>query len=226
MQYYKPEVNLKWVTPNGDQMIADLARVSVKDNEGKPVEKLVRYMADHGHFSPFQMANMCVEVKAPRDISRQILRHSSMCGCQELSQRYSEVTEDMFVLREMRLQHKTNRQMSVDPDEQDPKHGDLSDWWEETQRDHIQRSIEAYDDAIAQGIAKEVARVILPEGNTMSRLFLNGSVRTWITYLQVRCNIDTTQREHVWVADEIGKLLQVHYPIVYKAFFDSEQVGI
>lgn len=220
-QYFQPKVALRWVTPNGDQMLADLARVSVKGGDGKPPEKLIRYMADHSHWSPFDMVNLCIEVHAPRDISRQILRHWSIHP-QEFSQRYAEVTDDMFCLREARLQHPTNRQMSVDINPYDTGHVDTSNWWYETQKAHIQRTVEDYQAALELGIAKEQARTILPEGNTVSKLYLNGTVRSWVTYLKVRQNIDATQREHVMVADEIAKVFATHFPITHKAFFPPE----
>lgn len=218
---FKPTVKVQWYTENGDQMLVDIARVSVKDNEGKPVERLIRTMMERGHSSPFQMANLCVEVHAPRDISRQILRHWSLTGVQEWSQRYSEVTDDMFVVRETRMKHPTNRQMSVDIDKTNPTDMATSVWWESSQRVNITQTKELYKQAISRGIAKEVARVILPEGNTMSRLFLNGSIRTWIYYLKSRQDISATQREHVWVADRIAELFQAAFPITYAAFFDT-----
>lgn len=383
LQPFTPTVKLRWITPDADQMIADLARVSVKDADGKPAERLIRYMADHKHWSPFDMVNMCVEVHAPRDISRQILRHSSMkfqefCisgdsnisvrlgntprlvtiadlyarqqagdyngrrgvvharvydeTTQELvyvpvrevfatgvkpvysvavgndkptrlkatmehkflcrdgvfrplhdiavgdfvarngtavwhsakttterrrmkqtihwgrvqsieyvgeeatydlevehrshnyvanglvvhnSQRYAEVTSDKFVAREARAQHPTNRQMSVQLDPAD----ELLEWWNREQA-RIAGIVEAsYLNALARGIAKECARVILPEGNTMSRMMVNGTARSWITYLMARTDIDTTQREHVQVADMIATMLRTHMPLTYRAFF-------
>lgn len=217
-QPYKPTVGVKWVTPNGDQMVADLARVSVKDGDGKPIGNLIKYMADHGHWSPFDMVNLCIEVHAPRDISRQILRHWSIHP-QEMSQRYAEVQDDMFVTREARLQHPTNRQMSVD--NTDPT---IAEWWEGVQAAHIREATARYQAAIAQGIAKEQARALLPEGNTMSKLYLNGTLRSWVTYLKVRQDIDATQREHVWVANEIAVLVQTHFPQVHAAFFPPARV--
>lgn len=217
-QHYKPKVVVKWVTPNGDQMVADLARVSVKDGDGKPVEKLIKYMADNNHWSPFDMVNLCVEVHAPRDISRQILRHWSIHP-QEFSQRYAEVADDMFVLRGARTQHPTNRQMSVDTESQE-----LVEWWELVQTTHVNDAMTRYKAALAKGVAKEQARVLLPEGNTMSKLYLNGTLRSWITYLKVRQDIDATQREHVWVANEIAVLVQTHFPQVHAAFFQPPRV--
>lgn len=218
---YSPKVSLAWSTANGDQMIADMARVSVKENKGKSPDKLIAYMMKHGHVSPFSMVNMCVEVVTTRDISRQILRHWSI-HVQEFSQRYALVEEDMFVIRECRMQHSSNKQMSVDVNSESV--GELSTkvWWEGVQESLIREVRDIYEQAINRGIAKEQARVILPEGNTLSRLYLNGTVRSWVFYLKSRMDIDTTQREHVAVAKGIAEVFSKEYPITYKAFFGED----
>ena len=208
------EVTTIWATPNGDQLLADMARVSVLDNEGKSPAKLIRYMADHGHWSPFDMVSLSVEVWTPRDISRQILRHYSIKP-QEFSQRYAEVDDSMFITRQLRTQHPSNRQMSTDIEDED-----LSAWWLESQTHLVRTAVTLYKQAIRKGVAKEVARVLLPEGMTMSRLYLTGSVRSWVHYINQRTNIDAVQREHVWVAEAIKRELKVNYPITYSAFFD------
>ena len=208
------EVTTIWATPNGDQLLADMARVSVLDNEGKSPAKLIKYMADHGHWSPFDMVSLSVEVWTPRDISRQILRHYSIKP-QEFSQRYAEVDESMFITRQLRTQHPSNRQMSIDT-----KDDDLGAWWLESQTHLVRTAVSLYKQAIRKGVAKEVARVLLPEGMTMSRLYLTGSVRSWVHYINQRTNIDAVQREHVWVAEAIKRELKANYPITYSAFFD------
>lgn len=215
-EIFKPVVNLKWITPNADQMIADIARVSVIDSEGKPPQKLIAYLIKHKHWSPFEMANMCVEVYAPRDITRQILRHNPRV--QELSQRYAEVTEELFCGREARMQHPTNRQMSlVCTDE------NVADVFRETQQTLINHTKHAYKSMLRRGVAKECARVILPEGLTLSRMFLNGNVRDWIHYLQSRTDEDTVQKEHVQVANAILELFKEHLPLVYAAAFPDAE---
>lgn len=208
------KVTTIWATPNGDQLLADMARVSVLDNEGKPPAKLIKYMADHGHWSPFDMVDLSVEVWTPRDISRQILRHYSIKP-QEFSQRYAEVDESMFITRQLRTQHPSNRQMSTDIEDED-----LGAWWLESQTHLVRTAVTLYKQAIRKGVAKEVARVLLPEGMTMSRLYLTGSVRSWIHYINQRTDINTVQREHVWVAEAIKRELEDNYPITYSAFFD------
>lgn len=208
------KVTTIWATPDGDQLLADMARVSVLDNEGKSPAKLIKYMADHGHWSPFDMVSLSVEVWTPRDISRQILRHYSIKP-QEFSQRYAEVDDSMFITRQLRTRHPSNRQMSTDIEDED-----LGAWWLESQTHLVRTAITLYKQAIRKGVAKEVARVLLPEGMTMSRLYLTGSVRSWIHYINQRTDINTVQREHVWVAEAIKRELEDNYPITYSAFFD------
>lgn len=214
-QYTQDDVKVStvWVTPNGDQLLADMARVSVLDNEGKPPAKLIKYMADHGHWSPFDMVNMSLEIWSPRDISRQILRHASIKP-QEFSQRYAEVNNDMFIIRECRMQDAKNRQMStpcVDVE--------LARWWSDSQQHVVTSAINLYKRAIRLGVAKEVARTILPEGLTMSRLYMTGSVRSWVHYIRQRTVVGAVQREHVWVAEAVQRELKANYPVVYEAFF-------
>ena len=218
-ELYNPSVKLVWATPDGDELVAEMARVSVKDNKGKPIHKLIRYLADNAHFSPFQMCNMCIEITAPRDITRQILRHASFTGFQEYSGRYSMYTEDSdFVLREARKQHSTNRQMSVTIDSTD----ELNTGWREAQILLIEAARTAYREALAQGVAKEQARAVLPEGNTLSRMYINGSLRTWLHYFNVRCAEATVQREHVQVASAMRNVFAECFPVVSQAFGIAE----
>jgi thymidylate synthase (FAD) len=179
-------------------LIAYCARVSNPSNQMNmdTADKLISYLMKYKHFSPFEMANCVVEVNCPRDIARQLLRHRSFCF-QEFSQRYADVAqlEDAFCIRELRMQDTKNRQNSVATD-----NIELSDWWGVKQKHILDVVSEIYKDALAQGIAKEVARVILPEGLTMSRLYVNGTIRSWIHYLEVRMEKGVSQAEHTQLA--------------------------
>lgn len=202
---YEPVVKLVWATPNGEQLVADMARVSNPDGEGKPYAALLRYLVEHKHWSPFEMVNMCVEVHVPRDISRQILRHRSL-SFQEMSGRYAAYNPNAF-MRETRMQHPTNRQMSV------PCNDRTVDTWFKSAQAQAQTTMQSlYQEALTRGIAKEQARVLLPEGLTMSRLYINGSVRSWIHYLNIRTDVDAVQREHVHVADAIKAVFVEQFP--------------
>ena len=204
-------VSLVWATPNGDQLIEDMARVS-NLNPTQTSKNLIAYLIKHKHWSPFEMCNMCVEIYTPRDISRQLLRHRF--AFQEFSQRYASVQGLPNVPRELRRQDLTNRQKSLE-------------WLDIDAYNDFQERIDAlmanvtrlYDDMLDAGVAKETARVILPEGLTISRLFVNGTVRQWIHYLQVRMDADTVQAEHVWLANQIKEVFERAYPKVYSAVF-------
>ena len=215
---YTPDVALVWSTPNGDELVAEMARVSVIENKGKPIEKLVKYLAEHNHNSPFEMVNMCVEIFAPRDITRQIIRHRSF-SFQEFSGRYAEYPDSSFVLREPRIQHPSNRQMSVDMDLETDFNAKMYKQFLADQEVTINVAREYYKDALQKGIAKEQARCLLPEGNTLSRMYMNGTLRSWIHYLQIRTNMATVQREHAQVAEAISIILKQEFPIIYSAFF-------
>jgi thymidylate synthase (FAD) len=192
-------------------LIVYCARVSNPSNQMNmnTADKLISYLMEYKHFSPFEMANCVVEVNCPRDIARQLLRHRSFCF-QEFSQRYADVTqlEDAFCIRELRLQDTKNRQNSVVTD-----NIELSDWWEVKQKHILDVVSEIYKDALAQGIAKEVARVILPEGLTMSRLYVNGTIRSWIHYLEVRMEKGVTQEEHVILATLIAEQINTVFKV-------------
>lgn len=189
---------LKWATPNAEQMISDCARVSNPSNQGKDGTKLIKYLADNKHWSPFEMANICIEVNVTRDIARQLLRHRSF-SFQEFSQRYAQATD--FQIKPARLQDQKNRQNSLE--NPDPL---LDEWWDRSQAGLLEFIQKKYNDALERGIAKEVARVILPEGLTMSRLYVNGTVRSWIHYLQVRLD-PSTQKEHRELASDIAEVV-------------------
>ena len=195
-------------------LIAYAARVSNPSNQNnkETADKLLKYLIKHKHWSPFEMASACLEIETTRDIARQILRHRSF-SFQEFSQRYADPTKDLeFVKREARLQDEKNRQNSVEID--DPK---LQDEWDTLQDMLIEDARQAYQWAIAKGIAKEQARAVLPEGLTMSRMYMNGTIRSWIHYIELRC-ANGTQKEHMEVAKacavEIAKVLPMLADVV------------
>lgn len=181
--------------PDSEGIISYTARVSNPSNQQnfETADKLLAYCAKHGHWSVFSMCNLVLEIKAPRDIGRQILRHQS-ADFQEFSQRYAEVTEDMFVIREARRQDEKNRQNSI-PDVS----VELRNEWAERQQMVVDMCREQYEWALRHKLAKECARVVLPEGNTLSSLYMNGTVRTWLHYIGLRQG-NGTQAEHIEVA--------------------------
>lgn len=194
-------------------LITYCARVSNPSNQmnTETTDKLISYLLKYKHFSPFEMANCVVEVEAPRDIARQLLRHRSF-SFQEFSQRYADVTqlENSFVLREARLQDNKNRQNSVKLQE---NQSELNNWWEDKQREILNFVVKSYSEALDKGIAKECARVILPEGLTMSRLYVNGTIRSWIHYIEVRTEEGVTQLEHVELARLIVEQISKAFPV-------------
>ena len=194
-------------TPEG--LVGYCARVSNPQHQAKPIGSLFDYCIRNKHWSIFEMANALVEVEAPRDISRQLLRHRSF-SFQEFSQRYSDQIE--FTDRESRSQDTKNRQNSVDDLDED-----LKDALSQEITDIKQRTEDTYRWMIGQGVAKECARVILPEGLTMSRLYVNGTLRSWLHYLDVRDDPGVTQWEHVLLAREIRKVLEPAFPKVFSS---------
>ena len=185
---------------NLDELIAFCARVSNPANQAnkETADKLVQYLIKHKHWSPLDMADATMEISTTRDIGRQALRHQSF-KFQEFSQRYAEAQE--FVLREARMQDTKNRQNSlICVDEE------LQEWWAAAQELVIFAAKRAYEQALAKGIAKEQARVVLPEGLTMSRLYMKGSIRSWIHYLEVRRD-ESTQKEHRMLAVAIAEAI-------------------
>lgn len=207
---------LIWATPEADAIMGYCARVSNPDNQENPdVAGLLRYCAKNGHWSVFEMANACIEIETTRDIARQILRHRSF-SFQEFSQRYADVTQLGYAgLREARLQDTKNRQNSLDPSDNDKW---LVHWWNDIQREQIRESLQLYKRALENGIAKEQARALLPEGLTPSRMYLNGTLRSWITYCQVRTD-PSTQKEHRLIASKVVNVLRQVAPITVGAFF-------
>lgn len=194
------------------ELIAYCARVSNPSNQMNmaTADKLLAYLKKNRHWSPLEMANAVVEVNVPRDIARQLLRHGSF-KFQEFSQRYSDVTqlEQAFCIRDLRMQDTKNRQNSLATDDEE-----LALWWKTQQEQHLARTQVLYGQALAKGIAKEVARVVLPEGMTMSRAYVNGTVRSWIHYLEVRLEEGVTQLEHVMLARVIAEAVNAAFPCV------------
>ena len=191
-------------------LIAFCARVSNPSNQinTETSEKLIKYLIKHKHWSPLEMTSACLEINTTRDIARQILRHRSF-SFQEFSQRYANPAEfgDQFVIREARLQDTKNRQNSIDVEDVE-----LQAWWDAQQKfviDHVSR---IYQEAIDKGIAKEQARAILPEGNTKSRLYANGTIRSWIHYIELRA-ANGTQKEHMEIAQVCAKVIAEIFPL-------------
>lgn len=191
------------------ELIAFCARVSNPANQlnTDTSEKLINYLIKHQHWSPLEMVSACLEIETTRDIARQMLRHRSF-SFQEFSQRYADPTKDLsFTLREARLQDSKNRQNSIDTVDHD-----IQMAWHEIQQEIIDSATNAYNWAIAHGIAKEQARVVLPEGNTVSRLYMNGTLRSWIHFIQLRSS-NGTQKEHRLVAHECAKVIAEIFPL-------------
>jgi thymidylate synthase (FAD) len=196
-----------------EDMIVYMARVSNPSNQNttRDNDKLIRYLIRNQHWSPFQMVNIVMEINVTRDIARQILRHRSF-SFQEFSQRYADPTKDLsFELREARLQDTKNRQNSIETDD-----AELQSEWQIKQINLIAEAKAAYDWAIEKGIAKEQARAVLPEGNTMSKIYMQGDLRSWIHYCQLRMS-NGTQKEHMEVATECWEIIRDEFPNVVAA---------
>ena len=205
---------------DAQELIAFCARVSNPANQlnTETSEKLIRYLIKHSHWSPLEMVSACMEITTTRDIARQILRHRSF-SFQEFSQRYADPTKDLgFVTRAARLQDTKNRQNSIDAE--DPE---LESWWQEQQQwliDHVQ---DIYTAAINRGIAKEQARAILPEGLTESRLYMNGTLRSWIHFIELR-SANGTQREHQEIAVACAQVIADIFPMATELVAQNCQV--
>ncbi len=193
---------------NLEELIVYCARVSNPSNQYTNMNnnKLIKYLISNEHWSPFEMTSICLEINTTRDISRQILRHRSF-SFQEFSQRYANV-DSVFELRETRLQDNKNRQNSIETDD-----FELSDKWNQLQNEVQQVSTNAYQWAISNGIAKEQARVVLPEGNTKTRLYMNGTLRSWIHYIKLRSG-NGTQKEHKIIALECANAIKPIFPLI------------
>ena len=195
---------------DAQELVAFCARVSNPSNQFNTdtADKLIRYLVKNKHWSPLEMVSVCLEVETTRDIARQMLRHRSF-SFQEFSQRYADPTKDLsFVLREARLQDTKNRQNSIATDNLA-----LQAWWQERQKRVIKECEEAYEWAIANGLAKEQARAVLPEGLTVSRLYMNGTLRSWVHFIELRSG-NGTQKEHMEVARECAKVIAEVFPMV------------
>jgi thymidylate synthase (FAD) len=202
-------VKLIWSTPSGEELVAYMARVSNSDNQDNKdtAPKLLKYLMKHKHWSPFEMVNICMEINTTRDIARQILRHRSF-SFQEFSQRYAEVVD--WSAGEVRMQDDKNRQNSLPTQDRE-----LQRWWDEQQVATWKLATNAYKAAIGIGIAKEVARKVLPEGLTMSRMYMNGTLRSWLHYVDIRCD-ESTQKEHREIAEQCKVVLSSLYPSLFE----------
>ena len=195
---------------NLQDLVAYCARVSNPTNQSntETSERLIRYLVKHKHWSPLEMVSACLEIETTRDIARQLLRHRSF-SFQEFSQRYADPTQELsFVLREARLQDTKNRQNSIDVDDQR-----LQDQWKIMQERVIREAECAYNWAVERGIAKEQARVVLPEGNTVSKLYVNGTLRSWVHYIELR-SANGTQKEHIEIAKECAYVISKVFPMI------------
>ena len=191
------------------EQIAYAARVSNPANQNNDAtsEKLVRYLINNQHWSPLEMASVCLEINTTRDIARQILRHRSF-SFQEFSQRYADASQLGFEVREARLQDAKNRQNSIETDNLA-----LQSWWENYQKDVIEKCKDAYQFALDKGIAKEQARAVLPEGITKSRMYMHGTLRSWLHYIQIRSD-KATQKEHREVAIACADAIEPIFPMI------------
>ena len=199
---------------DAQELIAYCARVSNPSNQlnTETSEKLIKYLIKHQHWSPLEMVSACLEITTTRDIARQILRHRSF-SFQEFSQRYADPTKDLnFVLREARRQDLKNRQNSVDIDLSNDADRFLAAQWEEMQKRVTREALNAYEWAISQGIAKEQARAVLPEGLIESRIYMNGTLRSWIHFIELRSS-NGTQKEHQEVAIACAKVIAEVFPL-------------
>jgi thymidylate synthase (FAD) len=211
----------QYVVPDSQDLIAYCARVSNPDNQSnsETSERLLGYLIKNKHWSPFEMVSACLEITTTRDIARQILRHRSF-SFQEFSQRYADPTKDLsFVLREARLQDTKNRQNSIELDATF-EHSVLREQWIQQQEEVINAARKAYTWAVNNGIAKEQARAVLPEGLTISRLYINGTLRSWIHYIELR-SANGTQKEHIDVAIACADVISKIFPKITE--FKGEQ---
>ena len=205
------KVELVWATPDLEEKVAYCARVSNPNNQRnhETAPKLLKYLMKHKHWSPFEMANVCMEIETTRDIARQILRHRSF-SFQEFSQRYAEVSE--FETRECRLQDNKNRQNSLVTDDLDTQ-----EWWRAAQNRVKAEAEFMYQAALNRGIAKEQARALLPEGMAVSRMYMNGTLRSWLHYIEVRTD-PSTQKEHRDVAEACKSVIATLCPSIMEIY--------
>ena len=201
---------------DAQELVAYCARVSNPSNQlnTETSERLINYLIKHKHWSPLEMVNVCLEIETTRDIAHQIIRHRSF-SFQEFSQRYANPQElgNMFEIREARLQDVKNRQKSIEIDPTDPDHRDLDLMWREYQQRIIDITTKFYNWAIARGMAKEQARVILPEGLTKTKIYMNGTLRSWVHYIELRSE-NGTQKEHMLIARQCAKVISEIFPLL------------
>ena len=204
---------LVWITPNAEALIGKIARVSNPDNEENPeVDKLIRYLIKHKHWSPFEMASMCVQIDTTRAISPQILRHRSFTF-QEFSQRYAIPTDTFAtVLPELRRQDYHNRQNSIDDLEEETQ-----EYYQQRIDDHFRESVRLYESLLHSGVAKECARSVLPI-NTVTKLYMSGTIRSWLHYVALRGD-NGTQKEHMSIARSVGEILDTELPQISRAMW-------
>ena len=210
ISYSKPteEVNSEGIE-NIQELVAFCARVSNPSNQlnTETSEKLINYLIKNAHWSPLEMVSACLEIETTRDIARQMLRHRSF-SFQEFSQRYANPVKDLeFVTREARMQDPKNRQNSIETN-----NSKIAEEWTNIQNEVIETATKAYNWAIESGIAKEQARSVLPEGNTVSRLYMNGTLRSWIHYIQLRA-ANGTQKEHMEIAIACAEVIHKIFPM-------------
>ena len=208
-------VSLVHATENGDDLISYMAKVSNLTNQNKPSPKLIQYLIKHKHWSPFEMVNMCLEIKTTRSISAQILRHRSF-SFQEFSQRYASV-EDLGepIIPNLRRQDTTNRQNSID----DLKERDKDIWNMMIER-HFKESLALYAVLLKDGVAKECARDVLPLASP-TRMYMNGTLRSWIHYINLRTD-ESTQREHRLIASACKEQFKLKFPLTFKAIWHED----
>ncbi len=218
VSYSKPD---RWMYDQGvfnaEELVAFCARVSNPSNQFNLAtsEKLIKYLIDHKHWSPLEMVSACLEIETTRDIAHQIVRHRSF-SFQEFSQRYANPEDmgEMFVFRDARLQDSKNRQNSIETAD-----NELKLWWDAQQKWIAERARLIYDEALDRGIAKEQARAVLPEGLTKTRLYMNGSLRSWVHYIELR-SANGTQKEHMEIARECAKVIAGIFPLI-ESFTES-----
>ena len=209
------QVSLVWVTPDAENLVARMARVSNPGNQNNPATapKLLKYLIENKHWSPFEMVNVCMEIETTRDIARQILRHRSF-SFQEFSQRYA-VSEGFIQNSQARMQDTKNRQNSFYSDDIS-----IQNWWEGAQRRLTDEAKFLYSAALDKGIAKEVARKLLPEGLTMSKMYMNGTLRSWLHYIDIRTDV-ATQLEHREVANQCRDIIFAEFPTIKELYGET-----
>ena len=200
-----------WTTPNAEELVAYIARVSNPENQDNKATaaKLIKYLITNKHWSPLDMVDTCIEITTTRDIARQILRHRSFFF-QEFSQRYAVV--DNFRLSEARMQDAKNRQNSLETADKE-----LAGWWSGVQQRVVDDANFVYKQALERGVAKEVARKVLPEGLTMSKMYMKGTLRSWLHYIDVRTD-KATQKEHRLVAEKCKEIIISNYPSISEIY--------